>query len=82
MAGACPVYGSGVNGRSVATVTQVPPKMVVKRSKEEEEMIAKKFRDVSETFLSCSHTLFIIHSYSCPFQNVPQEYYRFWETSF
>jgi hypothetical protein len=48
MAGACPQYGSGgyVSSRSVSTtVTHVPKKMAVKRSKEEEEMLARRFRD-------------------------------------
>ena len=54
MAGACPVYGSGVNGRSVATVTRVPRNIAVKRSKEEDEMIARRFRDVSRL---CAHIL-------------------------
>jgi hypothetical protein len=48
MAGGCPAFGSGSYGsRNVATVTQVPRKLIAKRSKEEEELIARRFRDVS-----------------------------------
>jgi hypothetical protein len=47
MAGGCPAFGSGSYGRNVATVTQVPRKVIAKRSKEEEELIARRFRDVS-----------------------------------
>jgi hypothetical protein len=55
MAGACPTYGSGWNGRHVATVSQVPRKMILKRSKEEEELRARRFRDVSQAFhILCS----------------------------
>jgi hypothetical protein len=52
MAGGCPAFGSGSYGsRNVATVTQVPRKLIAKRSKEEEELIARRFRDVS--FCTC-----------------------------
>lgn len=48
MAGACPAYGSGIGTeRSVTTVNQVPRQIVVKRSKEEEELRSRMFRDVS-----------------------------------
>jgi hypothetical protein len=49
MAGGCPGYGSGgaARSRNVATVSQVPRRMVVERSKEEEQMMERMFRDVS-----------------------------------
>lgn len=45
MAGACPQYGSGGYNRNMATVTQVPRRMIVKKSKAEEEVLAQKYRD-------------------------------------
>ena len=49
MAGGCPGYGSGgaARSRNIATVSQVPRRMVVERSKEEEQMMERMFRDVS-----------------------------------